>query len=428
MAPVTWPTSGIVRRAHIIRLELARPQCIDHPAFLAVLGALLLEDGDAEQALIWLERSLLLDPGDLGTQADHALALAQLGQPAALTELARAWQGRSDLPPALRDKLFPPDTRISMALPPAKLGGTVAPVWSLYREVSLMGGYEDNLDHSPRLTELTLTTSEGPVVLPVISQPRSGTALQSSGSFQLAWTPSAATAVRSGLSVNARTAPNDGPTDWQHVQWAVNASRSWAWWRAQAELASTWVGGRLTEPYRLLRFGVSAEARVWACRTRLTADVEQRVQSDTRTLDGQSSSLTFNQLCPVTSLPGWTWTVALRRGIDRPDSPERPGGLQKSWSAGLRLAGPIGPDTRLDASLRSSAIRDAEGYSGLQQSGAIRNQRQFQWAVEASHRLDPATWPGAEIVVQWNQVRQGSNLELFQYNARSLYGGVRWAW
>jgi hypothetical protein len=380
------------------------------------------------QQVIDLCARLLLDPGDLGTQADHALALAQLGQPVALAELARAWQGRSDLPPALRDKLFPAENRTSMALPPAKLGGTVAPIWSLYREVSLMAGYEDNLDHSPRLTELTLTTSEGPVVLPVISQPRSGGALQSSGTIQLAWTPNGATAIRSGLSVNARTSPTDGPTDWHHVQWALNASRSWAWWRAQAEFASTWVGGRLTEPYRLMRLGVSAEARFWTCRSRLAADIEQRVQTATPTLDGQASGITLSQQCPLTSLPGWAWTFALRGGKDRPDSPERPGGLQRSWSAGMKLAGPVGPDTRLDVSLRNSAVRDAEGYSALQQSGAIRSQRQFQWALELSHRLDMAAWPGAELVLQWHQVRQDSNLELFQYNARSFYGGVRWAW
>ncbi len=94
----------------------------------------------------------------------------------------------------------------------------------------------------------------------------------------------------------------------------------------------------------------------------------------------------------------------------------------------MKLAGPVGPDTRLDVSLRNSAVRDAEGYSDLQQRGAIRSQRQFQWALELSHRLDMAAWPGAELVLQWHQVRQDSNLELFQYNARSLYGGVRWAW
>lgn len=428
MAPEVWPTSSIVRRAHIIRMELARPQCIDHAGFLAVLGALLLDDGDAAQALIWLERSLLLDPGDLGTQADHALALAQLGEPTALAELSRAWKGRSDLPPALREKLFPSDTRISMALPPAKLGGTVAPIWSLYREVSVMGGYEDNLDHSPRLIELTLTTTEGPFQLPVISQPRSGPAVQTSGALQIAWTPDATTAVRSGLSLNARSAPADSPTDWHHVQWAASASKSWAWWRLQAEVAATWIGGRLTEPYRLVRLGLAAEARVWTCRSRLSVDVEQRTQDTTRSLDGRANGITLSQQCPLTPLPGWTWMLALRGGVDQPDSVERPGGRQDSWSAGLRLSGPLGPDTRLDLSLRKSGAGDAEGYSPLLQNNAVRTQQQLQWALELSRKLDVDALNGAELVVQYSQVRQSSNLELFQYNARSLYGGLRWAW
>jgi hypothetical protein len=38
-------------------------------------------------------------------QADHALALAALGEPVALQELLGQWAGRSDVPPALWRRL-----------------------------------------------------------------------------------------------------------------------------------------------------------------------------------------------------------------------------------------------------------------------------------------------------------------------------------
>jgi tetratricopeptide (TPR) repeat protein len=106
-ASQTWPATDTLRRGEVQRLERLLPACIDNPMFLATLGGLLLEQGDAEQALIWLERSLLIDPGNLGAQADHALTLAALGEPKALEQLTRAWQARTDLPPLLRDRLFP---------------------------------------------------------------------------------------------------------------------------------------------------------------------------------------------------------------------------------------------------------------------------------------------------------------------------------
>ena len=104
LSQAAWPTGASARRARLQRLDLVRQLCASHGPFLAALGALWLEEGEPNQALLWLERALLLDPGNLGAQADHALALAALGEPAALAELAKAWAGRTDVPAALRDK------------------------------------------------------------------------------------------------------------------------------------------------------------------------------------------------------------------------------------------------------------------------------------------------------------------------------------
>ena len=106
----------------------------------------------------------------------------------------------------------------------------------------------------------------------------------------------------------------------------------------------------------------------------------------------------------------------------------RPGGRQQAWSAGLRLAGPIGVQTRVETHFRLGGTSDALGYSALLDNDARRVQRQSQFALELSRRLYSGEGPGAEALLQWHVIRQNSNLDLFKNSAQSLYAGVRWAW
>ncbi len=404
---------------------------MQHPGYLAVVGALWLEEGEAEQALIWLERSLLLDPGNLGTQADLALALSALGQPAALAELSRALRGRRDIPASLRDKLFPDQAANAPGaqLPRARLGQDTPSGWVSLREASVLIGRETNLDHSPRLTELTLTAPDGTSAqFPVISDPRAGTAALVNLSWQVARSPSAGQIWRSGIHLAARSTPAEGRTDWHHIQWVTSASRQWAAWRGQVELGLAWVGGPLSESYRLTRLGAAVDRQVNGCRWRFALEAEQRRQSTTRSADGTSIVLLGGNQCAVPLFPDWTWSTVLRAGLDKPASDDRPGGVQRLWNAALRLTGPVGADVRLDATARLGRVNDAEGYSPLLEYNARRTLTQPQLAVELSRPLHSDRWPGAEALLQWHAIRQSSNLALFNYDAQSIYAGIRWAW
>lgn len=423
--PNPWPTTATQRQAQLQRLELLRPGCMESPGFLAVLGGLLLEDGDPEQALIWLERSLLLDPGNLGALADHALALASLGERRALEQLTSAWAGRTDVPSALRSRLFPKATPPTAVI---KLGRSGLPVWGLQREISLLAGFETNLDQSPRLNELTLTAPDGNVNLTVNSQPRRAGALTASGSVQAAYSPDPGSIWRTGLTASARSAPAERHTDWTYVQWTASGVQRWSWWRTFLDLGASWVGGPLNEPYHLFRAGLAADVGAKSCRLRLGLDAEQRRQSRTTTFNAVSAGVQLGAECPTASNSLGTWSVFVRAAEDHPDEDGRPGGIQRHATAGARWSLPLASQWQSDISLRASEVRDAKGYSVLLENDARRWLRQYQLSAELTYRpIEPAL-AGAQLILQLHLVRQASNLKLFSYGAASIYTGLRWGW
>lgn len=431
LAAATWPIHPIPRRAHLQRLDAARPQCMGHAQFLATFGALWLEEDEPNQALIWLERSLLLDPGNLGTQADHALALAALGERAALDELIAAWRHRSDIPSALRDRLLPPKTASAGdPLPVVRLGNFQEGRWASYREATVMLGYESNLDHSPKLSEITLTPTEGPIALPLETplRPRRGAALTSDLSWQLARSPQAGQVWRAGFNVGARRAPGEASTDWHYLQLAGSLSQQWAPWRGQVELGASWVGGPLNEPYRVERAGLSLERDALGCMVRLAAEAETRTQQETTLSDGRTLGLLWSSQCPINGRRQWSWGAAARVAVDRPVDPLRVGGTQRLWSVGARLLGQLPGDIRFESNLRYTRTRDDEGYSPLLEDFARRELRQVQLSVEM---VRPMTLPGgisADGIVQILATHQRSNLSVFRYTSISAYGGLRWSW
>lgn len=425
VASQPWPVTETLRRGEVQRLERLLPACIDNPMFLATLGGLLLEQGDAEQALIWLERSLLIDPDNLGAQADHAFTLAALGEPKALEQLTRSWQARTDLPPLLRERLFP---KTQTAQSPVRLGRSGLPVWGLQREISVLAGYESNLDQSPRLTELTLTAPEGNVVLPVDSHPRRGASVSTSAALHGAYSPEPGTVWRTGLSASARSTPAERATDWTYVQWSASGVQRWAWLRTHLDLSASWVGGPLNEPYRLFKAGFAVDVGAGTCRLRAGIDAERRRQASTLSFNATATGIQVGTQCPLAAWPGSMFSLFVRSALDRPETDTRPGGLQRHGALGGRLSLPLNANWQMDLTARASNVRDELGYSELLENNAPRRIQQRQLSVEWTRRSAPDFLHGAQAVVQVHAVRQSSNLRLFEYQSISVHGGLRWEW
>lgn len=429
--PRRWPDGLNERREQLRRLQALLARCIDDTDFLAVLGAMLLDDGDAAQALVWLERALLLDPAHLGARADHALALSELGEPAALRELARQWRTRTDLPPGLRARLYLAEPFGILALPAVRFGLPArqqGPVWGLQADASLLAGHESNLDRSPRLAELTLTSPSGPVVLPVISVPRKGTAAQAAANLQAAYSPWPSTVLRSALGLQSRRADSERITDWHQTQWSAEWLQRGQGWRTHVDAAASWIGGPLAEPYRLLRLTLGGEVPLGPCAARLSYADERRTQSITHTLDARARARIGGLVCPLPGTSTWSIALSSHRGRDVPDVPGRPGGAQKLATHMLRAVGTLGTDTVVDLHQRQGTVHDAEGYSPLLANNAQRAITLRQASIEVSQPLKRLGWPGLTAVAQWQTARQRSNLEIFSYRADAFYGGVRWVW
>ncbi len=427
LASSPWPRTAYDRRLLIQRLEAAREACKDQADFLALLGGTWLEEGEPDQALLWLERALMLQPDLLAAQADHALALAAKGDHTARHELVKRWQGRTDVPPLLWARLTSAHA--------AALAANQAPAdshrqWAASAELAILSGYESNLDRSPRLSELTITPPDGPIRLPLTQPlvPRPGGALVADASGQIAFSPRAGTVLQVGVMGTARVAPDESATDWHNGQFAAALSQRLNGWRLQGQANFSWFGGALNEPYRLDRWTLSLESNGLGCLHRASVDREARRQRVTSLSDGVTWGGLVSSLCPSPLSPRWAVGLALRVSSDAPVDPQRPGGRQDQWSLGLRAIGPLAGPWRIDGGLRLSFSRDRLGYSPLLENDARRRLSPIQLNLEVSRPLNWADVPGAEALIQLQALNQDSNLPIFQYSAVGAYAGIRMRW
>jgi hypothetical protein len=349
-----------------------------------------------------------------------ALALAATGDFTARDELVRAWRGRSDVPALLWARL----------LATARAVDAPAKRWAQYREVGLLLGYDSNLDHSPRLSELTITAPDGPIDLSLSSplRPRPGSAGNFDATWQLAFSPTGDTVVQAGVQAAARASAAQPQTDWHSLQLAAGVSQRWGGWQAKLQAGVNAVGGPLNEPYRLTRWTASLDSNGLGCSHRLAIDHETRRQSQTALHDAASLGGVWNSLCPWPGSRRWTAGLALRAGVDRPDNPDRPGGTQRQFSLALRAFGPVGERWRVDGSWRITRSIDDDGYSALLDNNARRWMRPMQLTIELNRPIEGGTLAGAEVLFQFQAVRQRSNLPVFEFSSTGLQGGLRWRW
>jgi len=410
-------------------LSLQRP-CLRDAQFQAYRGAVLLALDEHAAAVESLERALLLQPDFPGAELDLAVAFARLGQ----TETARAIlaqvQQRSDLPAGLRTAL----EQQQAALADLPSGARMRNRWQL----TLMGGHETNLNNAPAVTQLTLTLPNGlgrqTLPLAQSSLPRSGNA--GYGAVQWQGVRPAAESLWVLQAEGRWRDTRDAATDFRQI----DAAATWLQ-RPQAErqwigrLAGTWLefaGRALVRSTRgLLQYQLAAVGGT-SCRPALGAELDSRHFPASPELDGLYRGGIVSWTCmgrrSGAGEPGLL-TFQLRAGQDRPDSADRPGGVQNrtelraQWETPLASPwrGVLGPGRAI---MQASYVRqaDATGYSPLIEDNAQRQTRRAALQLEASYALGG----GLFAVGTAELAAQRSNLPLFIGRQRSLYLGLRW--
>lgn len=426
LAASAWPRSPLERRTLLQQLEAALEHCRRHARFLATLGGNWLEEDDPVRALLWLERALLLDPELLGAQADYALALMALGETTARDELLDRWRGRDDVPPLVMARLA--QGRTQPAAPRLGRSGeaTQGPRWARAGEISVLAGYESNLDQSPRLEEFVITPPGGAIAIPVDQRPRAGAAATAEASWQLGHSPARGWIVQAGAQALGRSSPAEPDTDWRALRLAASLSTRLDGWRLQLLGSTSWTSGPLDDPYRLGRVGIAAEREGRGCSHRLGVDHERRFERRASLDPGRTASISWFSQCLLGPTRDWRLAVTIRHAQDRPVDEQRPGGAQRQWGIGWRLSGPIGGGWNVDLGLRTQWAQDDDGYSPLLENNARRRMRPTQLSVELTHRAGQGLLGDSEWVLQAFAAHQTSNLAVFRYQSAGAYGGMRW--
>ena len=441
---------------HLAQLDSVSELCLSSPRFHAQRGLVLQLLGQSADAVEALERALLLEPDQPGTQLDYALALRDAGDATSAQALLLQISQRPDVPPGLQPVL---QSQLA-ALQILRTGP-----WYQHLKLSTAAGFDSNLNNATSDGQLTLTFPAGDVSLPLADASRAqrGSALMTALQYQ-AIKPVGGDLWVLQAELRNRSTSVAG-TGYQQVDLATQ-------WLQAPEAPSQWQA-RLG--YSNLRFG-SADllhslratlVRQWqlawptagnsnstgnTCRPIAGLEADLRRYPSARPLDGAYSGLLLSVACdaaqastapppaaglptdflygsnPIVSLP--RFSLQLRSGQDRATSAQRPGGnyattdLRTAAYGRLQIAGMPAFDWVAEYSwLRQ---RDSTGYSPLLGNNTSRQSTREALRLELSHQLGRNTLAGARWFVSADTSRQASNLAAFSSRGQALYSGLRW--
>ena len=160
----------------LVEVESSMADCQDDAIAVGLYGGLLLRSGQIAEALVWLEKALLLNPDQPGVQADYALALAAQGDRFSSKEIAGELLQMESVPRDL-EAILSSLSEVSR--------------WETRLSASGGVGYSTNIDFVPSLNTLDLTFGDdGVASLPLAepSTPNAAGFFQQSAVLGLRWT------------------------------------------------------------------------------------------------------------------------------------------------------------------------------------------------------------------------------------------------
>jgi hypothetical protein len=374
----------------------------------------LMRQGRYAEALLMLERQVLLEPLNAGAWLDFAISHYQLGDFAESQALFDAIEREFSPSPAIRAVI----ARYRERPKPSLLPTTKR--WSA--DLALLAGRETNANAGLRLSSLTLTLADTAVLLAIDpryqAHPSSTTQLVGHAEGELPLGESGVSLLGVGEWRDRRTpdTPDFGTRQYQGFvglrgPLSAVAAAQWALWGG---LQHASLGGQgLLDANRLL---ATLEVPLAGCQARGGGEIERRRYPIQPALDGRYQGLLGSLGCPA--LGGQVFLTA-RYGEDRPDG-TRAGGDQTRADLAALVQFPLFGRGRLEAGLNRSLQWDRQAYSVLLGDTPRRIDRSGL-TLEYAHPIRP----GLEWLLRAESWAQSSNIELFRLRNNSLLAGLR---
>ncbi len=444
-SPATFQTQ---LQQSLAQLDSVSEQCLDNPRFHAQRGLVLQLMGQSAAAVESLERALMLEPDQPGTQLDYALALRDAGDAVSAQALLQQISQRPDLPAGLQ-----PVLQGQLAALKSQLNGP----WEHHLKASVAAGVDSNLNNATSDRQLTLTFPAGDVSLQLTDASRAqrGTALMTALQYQAIKRVSDNLWVLQAELRNRNTRSAD--TGYQQLdlgaQW-LQAPEAPSQWQARLGYSNLRFGG-----VELLHSVRTALVHQWqiawpaphsSCRPLAGLEADLRRYPTTRALDGTYRGFLLSLTCdaaedsaaaPATGQPGDflsgnpyaslpRFSLQLRSGQDRAASSQRPGGNNAATdlrtAAYGRLQLPGVPELDWVAEYSWVRQQDSTGYSSLLGNNALRKSTRQVVRLELARQLPASVLGGARWFVSAELSQQSSNLNAFAAKGRSLNSGLRW--
>jgi hypothetical protein len=402
---------------HIQRLLSQIDACEAVDAYFAALGGALLIQGRIAEALVHLEKALLLNPDLPGTQLDYAQALALSGQKSAAVQLVDQVSTRPDIKPELKQWL----TELTEVKP--------TPRWRSQILLQLGYGRESNFNNNTSANSLSIVLPTGGTIeVPINSdsvaqsgQAHKGLALVQTqrelGPGQLRLVALAQTRDPLGLPVaNTRAADiaGDYSLGFGPNRFSLRVSNQIL--RREEELR-----------YRELSYGLRyeyANAQRLPCLLAAAGNWARQSQQEAEVPANKSRFISYKLEAACHTTFGSVTTVSWSQGRTSPQEGSFEGGAKNRQEITLRHEQPLafaGRIGQISVWGRRNRITDSEATLPLLGSIVVTTQRNdfglgYWWPVSRQ-------W---SIGLDLESIAQTSNNPLQKFRNRSSYLGLRW--
>lgn len=378
-----------------------------------------MREGRYAEAVIALERLVMVEPRNAGAWLDFGLSHYALGHFAESQAIFDAIEREFSPSPAIRAVI----ANYRRPKPPQPK----ARRWNA--DMALWAGHETNANAGLRLSSLTLTFPDSTVTTELAIDPRYQA--RPSSTLQLEAHAEGETPLGDGgitlLGVgewrdrHTPGTPGFGTRQFQAflglrgALWSPDSATpsptQWALWTGQQH--ATLGGQTLLDNTRLL---ATLERPLAACQARGGGEMERRRYPIQPALDGRYLGILGSLGCPAGSNQIF---LTIRHGSDQPEG-SRAGGVQTRSELAATLQRPLFEAGRLEITLNQSRQSDRDTYSVLLGDIARRIDRNGL-SVEYAHGLGE----GWEWSLRGEAWIQASNIELFRIRSSSLLFGVR---